>query len=323
MSDWSPLAFCSSNVTSIGPTPSTTAASNSAMMSSNRATCRSGARLDQASRWLAPSAQPSLIRTDESLRTGDVHTESSDGGSMHTQRTMFSRTVTDYWLTGDAAADDLLVGEFRVVVDDSLPANRSLMTLDHADGGVLTLTSARAASLDLAAGSLVSRAALRSALEAAEVSLNGADHLFYLPNAEHAVVRAEAVPEGTRQLTDADADSFAQFADAAPAAEFDEAFVELDHWLVFGTFAEGRLVAAASMYPWSGTQLADLGVITLPGCRGRGFAKRTVRAISARALAEGLEPQYRCQLDNEPSVALARAAGFARFGTWDVIAPDA
>jgi predicted GNAT family acetyltransferase len=74
------------------------------------------------------------------------------------------------------------------------------------------------------------------------------------------------------------------------------------------------------MYPWRDTHFADLGVITLPGYRGRGLARRTVRAISARALAEGYEPQYRCQLDNTPSAALARAAGFVQFGTWDTIA---
>jgi RimJ/RimL family protein N-acetyltransferase len=233
---------------------------------------------------------------------------------------MFSRTVTDYWLPRDAEAHDVVPGEYRVVVDDSLPANRSLMILEPVDGGgVLTLTAAHAAGLAFTAGSTVDGPTLRSALQAAKVGLNGADHLFYLPVDEHAVVCSEAVPEGTRELTDQDAELFARFTDAAPADEFDEAFVELDHWLVFGTFTEGRLVTAASMYLWQETRLADLGVITLPEYRGRGLARRTVRAMSARALAGGYEPQYRCQLDNEPSVALAAAAGFQRLGTWDVI----
>jgi predicted GNAT family acetyltransferase len=88
---------------------------------------------------------------------------------------------------------------------------------------------------------------------------------------------------------------------------------------VYGTFVDGRLVTAASMYLWQETQLADLGVITLPEFRGRGLARRTVRALSAHALSEGCEPQYRCQLDNESSIALARACGFTPFGTWDVM----
>jgi RimJ/RimL family protein N-acetyltransferase len=234
---------------------------------------------------------------------------------------MFSRTVTDYWLRRDAALDDVGIGEYRVVIDDSLPAHRSLTILEPRDGGgVLTLTAAHAARLELIGGSTVGGPALRSALEATKVNLNGADHLFYLPVEEHAVVRNEVVSEGTRQLTEKDAAQFTQFAAGAPADEMDEAFVELDHWLVFGTFVDGQLVTAASMYPWTGAQLADLGVITLPEYRGRGLGRRTVRAMSARSLADGYEPQYRCQLDNEPSIALARAAGFARFGTWDVIA---
>jgi RimJ/RimL family protein N-acetyltransferase len=236
---------------------------------------------------------------------------------------MFSRTVTEHWLPRDVAVDDVAVGECRVVIDDSLPATRSLTILEPVvGGGIIRLTAARAASLELTGGQTVGGSALRSALEAENVRMNGADHLFYLPVDEHAVARSEVASEGTRQLTSEDAEPFAQFADLAPADEMDEAFVELDHWLVFGTFVDGQLVSAASMYPWNGTRLADLGVITLPEHRGRGLARRTVRAISARALSDGYEPQYRCQLDNLPSIALARASGFVPFGTWDVVASD-
>ncbi len=127
----------------------------------------------------------------------------------------------------------------------------------------------------------------------------------------------------TRRLTDEDADAFAGFASAAPADDLDEAFVELDHWLAYGTFVDGELVAAASAYPWAGSLLADIGVITLPASRGRGLGRDTVRAISAAARALGYEPQYRCQLDNAASVALAETAGFVHFGQWRVILPAA
>jgi GNAT superfamily N-acetyltransferase len=233
---------------------------------------------------------------------------------------MFSRTVTDYWLPG-AVADAAATGEYRVITDGSLPGHISLMTLETSGGGrFLTLTSAQGRCLGLTGVPTVGDSALHSALEAAGAALHGADCLFYLPVDEQAAVRAETVPGGTRQLTFADAEAFAEFTVTVPADDMDEASVELDHWLVLGTFADGRLVAAASMYPWRGTEFADIGVITLPEYRGRGLAKRTVRAISARALAEGYEPQYRCQLGNTPSASLALAAGFAQFGTWDVIA---
>jgi GNAT superfamily N-acetyltransferase len=233
---------------------------------------------------------------------------------------MFSRTVTDYWLADAVAGAATTAGGYKVITGGSLPDNISLMTLETTGGGrFLTLTSAQARCLGLTGVSTVSVSALHSALEAAGVALNGADYLFYLPVDDQAAVRAETVPAETRLLTLADAEAFAEFAAAAPAEDMDEASVELGHWLVFGTFADGRLVSAASVYPWRGTPFADLGIITLPEYRGRGRAKSTVRAISARALADGYEPQYRCQLDNTPSASLARAAGFAQFGTWDVI----
>jgi predicted GNAT family acetyltransferase len=76
------------------------------------------------------------------------------------------------------------------------------------------------------------------------------------------------------------------------------------------------------MYPWAGKMIADVGVLTLPPFRGNGHARRVVRAISAHALAHGYEPQYRCQLDNVASAALARAAGLALYGEWDVISSE-
>lgn len=75
------------------------------------------------------------------------------------------------------------------------------------------------------------------------------------------------------------------------------------------------------MYPWRDAPLADLGVVTLPAHRGKGHARRLVRAISRRALGREHEPQYRCQLDNHASIALAASSGLTLFGTWDIVSP--
>jgi GNAT superfamily N-acetyltransferase len=210
-----------------------------------------------------------------------------------------------------------------VVVDAELPMNRSVMVLELAGGGgVVTVTPAHAADVGLTAGSTVSAAGVLDVLAGAGVVMNDPDHLFYLPLVEQSAVVSEVSPGTIRALGEADAVVFGQFEGAVPADDLDEAFVELDHWAVFGSFDGDRLGCAASMIPWQGTRLADLGVITLPELRGRGLARRTVRALSAHALSQGYEPQYRCQLDNEASVALAAAAGFVRYGTWHVIASD-
>ena len=187
---------------------------------------------------------------------------------------------------------------------------------------MLSVSPARARELELFGQDCVDAADLSARIERSGISLNDPDHLFYLTLDDQAVLRRESSGAETRQLTAADAALFEDFTSEAPEDDLDEAFVELDHWLVFGTFIDDKLVSAASMYPWSGTQLADLGVITLPAFRGRGLARVTVRAMSAEALRREYEPQYRCQLDNAASVALARAAGFTRWGTWEVIDTD-
>ncbi|KQZ54074.1 MULTISPECIES: GNAT family N-acetyltransferase [Ensifer] len=107
------------------------------------------------------------------------------------------------------------------------------------------------------------------------------------------------------------------FQGSASEEDLDAAYVELDHWLVYGAFDGDRLVCAASMYPWQERQIADLGVLTLVSDRGKGHARKVVRAISRAALEKGYQPQYRCQLDNHASVALAGAVGVTLFGQWE------
>lgn len=234
---------------------------------------------------------------------------------------MFSSTVDEYWF-GTIARPDVPgpVGALRVAVDPALPRDRRVMVLELPDtGGLVTVGRAEATALGLEHGREVSTHALQRALDRASITLNGADALCYFSSDEKARLRREERPGFVRQLTQADAGLFAGLVAAAPADDLDEAFVELDHWLVFGAVIEDRLVCAASMYPWGGTTLADLGVITLPEHRGRGVARAVVRAIGAHAIALGHEPQYRCRLDNVPSLALAASAGLERFGTWDVV----
>lgn len=234
---------------------------------------------------------------------------------------MFSPLVLSHWHLD--AASSWSEGEALVAVDSALPANRSVSLLHVADGRtVLALSPARATELALTDGASIRDAELAASLERSAIPLNDPDHLFYLTLAEQSALLAEARGSETRQLEAGDAAAFAELTANAPADDVDEAFVELDHWLVFGTFVGDTLASAASMFPWRGSKLADVGVITLPEFRGRGLGRATVRAISAVALARGFEPQYRCQRDNAASVALAQAAGFARFGDWQVIDSD-
>lgn len=55
--------------------------------------------------------------------------------------------------------------------------------------------------------------------------------------------------------------------------------------------------------------------------REKGHARAVVQAISQFARRQDHEPQYRCQLDNRASIALAKAYGLMLFGKW-VVASD-
>jgi GNAT superfamily N-acetyltransferase len=50
-----------------------------------------------------------------------------------------------------------------------------------------------------------------------------------------------------------------------------------------------------------------MGVLTLPEARGRGHARQLVHAMAVSARASGLQPQYRCQLDNTASIITGRS----------------
>ncbi|WP_374020919.1 GNAT family N-acetyltransferase [Paenibacillus thiaminolyticus] len=162
----------------------------------------------------------------------------------------------------------------------------------------------------------------RRKLNEAGVTLHGADYLFYFSEAEKKVLLQEHLGGELRRLTEQDDAVFSEFQSSASEQDLDDAYVELDHWAVFGSFEQNRLVSAASMYPWDNAQIADLGVLTLTPFRGKGHARRVVRSISKYACEQGYEPQYRCQLDNLASASLAKAAGLTLFGKWDLISPD-
>jgi GNAT superfamily N-acetyltransferase len=122
-----------------------------------------------------------------------------------------------------------------------------------------------------------------------------------------------------RRLTAEDAELFKAFEASATEQDLDDAYVELDHWRVFGALVEGKLVAAASMYPWDNSKIADMGVLTLPEYRGQGHGKAVVQALAKHAYELGYEPQYRHQSHNLSSKGVALGCGFEFFGQRDVV----
>ncbi len=232
-------------------------------------------------------------------------------------RSIFTHRVEEYWLSSFERPQP---GTYRLIVDAELPPSRSLMLLNPVgSGGFLSLLPEFAQRMGLEPHCEIDSDTLFEAIRLAEIELHDTDDLFYLPNAEQKLLQDEVFSATVRQLTPDDTSAFEAFVLDAPEDDLDEAFVELDHWLVFGCFVDEQLVSVASMYPWKGTSFADLGIITLPQFRSHGFGRQTVRAIAAQALKQGFEPQYRCQQENISSARLAEASGFSLFATWNVI----
>jgi RimJ/RimL family protein N-acetyltransferase len=238
---------------------------------------------------------------------------------------LFSQAIADFWRkpfvgTPTANADH----SFAIFVNPQLSADRRVTLLRTVDGTArAAVTPAVADAIGLDSVPDASESTFRQLLNTAGIRLHEADCLFYFAESAIGALIREPSDRRVRQLTDEDTALFAEFTEAASEQDLDDAYVELDHWAVFGSFERGRLVSAASAYPWGGSAIADIGVLTLPDFRGRGHARGVVRAISRHAYAQAHQPQYRCQLDNGASQAVAAAAAFTPFGTWEVVAPEA
>lgn len=145
--------------------------------------------------------------------------------------------------------------------------------------------------------------------------------ILSLPASEAPYVQNHADPPGVRWLGPEDVDRLAEFRSRVPAADVDEAYVELAHWFVVGMMEGSRIVAAASAYPWRSSGLADIGVVTRPDRRGRGHATSLTIVLARAVMARGYWPQYRCDTANAASARVAASAGFSPLGIWSDAAP--
>ena len=223
----------------------------------------------------------------------------------------FSQTIHDFWRSPDRNGHVLAHEDsFTLIVDPTLREDRRVTVLQTVDGAVTAAVTDEVACRLVLASQRLDESTFGAALNDAGIALYDADCLYYLAEPAKAAVRQEPADPSIRRLTQDDGEVFEAFSSSASAQDLDDAYVELDHWAVFGCFDGDRLVSAASMYPWDGSRIADLGVLTLAESRGRGHARSVVRAICRHACALGYEPQYCSQLDNHASVALGHVSGF-------------
>lgn len=236
---------------------------------------------------------------------------------------MFPPAVTEYWTQAMAGTVLVDTGGLRVTVNADLPTERgvSVLTTDSRTSICLRPEVAEHAGLTTMPSDATAATVLAQ-LDAAQVRRGGADFLHYLPVTEAEALRGQVDHPSVRELTAADGELFAHFTAGCAAEDLDEAYVELDHWLVVGLVEHGVLTAAGSAYQWRGSALADVGVITHPQHRRHGHARAVVQATNRRLLELGYQPQYRCFHTNTASAGVALSAGMRRFGSWTV-SPEA
>jgi RimJ/RimL family protein N-acetyltransferase len=124
-----------------------------------------------------------------------------------------------------------------------------------------------------------------------------------------------------RELAAGDREAFDRLVDSCPRRERDLANVQLEHPAVFGCELGGELVSAASLI-FLDEQLADVGVLTHPDHRGRGFGTAAVSALCRWGLRAGRVLQYSFDSTHAASRRLAEALGFTKFGVEERLLVD-
>jgi RimJ/RimL family protein N-acetyltransferase len=80
--------------------------------------------------------------------------------------------------------------------------------------------------------------------------------------------------------------------------------------MAFGAFADGRLVSVASSF-FVAEGFEDIGVVTLPGYRGRGLSAACAAALCVDIHARGRRPTWGTSPDNTASLRVAEKLGFS------------
>lgn len=228
--------------------------------------------------------------------------------------TQFSNSIVNYWHNQYQNCELLLKShDLSVFINPNLDEAYQAVQLTLVEETIMMISPnfAQSHSLD-------------AQFNWANLNWHGADQIFYYDAEQLNSVKELPKLYLIRPLTQNDQQIFDEFCQNLPTEDLEDAFVALDHWLVYGVFVHGQLVTIASMCAWDKDQykIADVGVITSPVFRQQGHAKRVIRSISQAAILLGYEPQYRCQLDNAHSFALAQSSGLSPLLQWDVVLAD-
>jgi hypothetical protein len=126
-------------------------------------------------------------------------------------------------------------------------------------------------------GSLLDSSLWIKIFNASAGSIVGPAYIGYLDRGK--LLPYREVP--ARFLTDRDRGALDRLAARCPAIEWEHSGIELDRSPIFGCFADGEIVSAASFDIWGG-KIAHIRVISDPSYRRRGAGKATVTGCVTR-----------------------------------------
>jgi RimJ/RimL family protein N-acetyltransferase len=120
--------------------------------------------------------------------------------------------------------------------------------------------------------------------------------------------RSDPVASDLRDIEAVSEHDIRLFAGEVGEGEFEESGLA-DASTVFGMRENGRVVAAAGLSVWM-EEPSDIGVLTLPRARGRGYGRRVAAAAVNEAIALAGIARWRSLASNAASRSLARSLGF-------------
>jgi GNAT superfamily N-acetyltransferase len=207
----------------------------------------------------------------------------------------------------------------EIFINDDLDKYASSTILTYSNGLTrVSLTSDMSARLDFCEHSeIADMASFKSHLIKYKIQLHSPDNIYFSSKDTRSFSLNSNI--SARALTEHDGEIFSRFTNEIDPEELDNAYVELDHWAVYGLFLDNILVASCSLYPWRETVIADIGVVTLQSHRGKDYAKLLVSYAYEQISKKGYILQYRTQKDNLPSIKLAESLGLKFFGEWQAI----
>ncbi len=228
----------------------------------------------------------------------------------------FECVWSDFYFSGEPSVTGL---DMDIYIHHELAEDEKITILTCGQGKTrVSIAPQMAAQLCLEHTSAVNDlGSFRTRLSEAGIEVHSPDRVYF--SEQPVTVNLAGSNIEIRSLSEADTQLYAEFKQDIDDDEWDNAWVELDHWQVFGLFLHDKLISACSLYPWRQSHIADLGVITAPAFRGQGMAKKLVNYAHGEIAKHGYILQYRTQVDNEPSIKLAESLGLRFYGTWESV----